>query len=58
MLLNSEKAGKLVICTDNNIHVHHLVQVVVNYENRANDLPLVQGATAPLLSLPSTYATL
>ena len=58
MLLNSEKAGKLGICTDNNIHVHHLLQVVVNYENRANDLPLVQGATAPLLLLPSTYAIL
>ena len=58
MLLSPAKARKLRICTDNNIHVHHLVQVVVNYENRANDLPLVQGAIAPLLLLPSTYATL
>ena len=58
MLLNSEKARKLRICTDNNIHVHHLVQVVVNYEKRTNDLPLVQEATAPLLLLPSTYAIL
>jgi len=58
MLLSSAKAVKLIICTDNNINVHHLLQVVINDENRANDLPLVRGATVPLLLLPSTYAIL